>query len=236
VVYWVHVELTYGRWFADYRQRLTVAACLAVAAAMVLLMIGVSVAVKRVPWRRVQPAEIYELSPPGEPERERRRRLADLLVGARAVARARGRSSSRRARPPRAIRNAPGAGLFLLGLIHFAARIASVVRSKMAPWRRTAHHHQNPVPHPGTRTCGTASRWRGQRRDGPHQPDHRGSVSAGRLGQQRPHPFLLPTRPDPSEAGLLRNFLGITSSRASCVINVGPWPWFLASAYSARPY
>jgi hypothetical protein len=61
---------------------LTVAACLAVAAAMVLLMIGVSVAVKRVPWRelpkmlgwRVQTtAEIYELSPPNEPERERRR-------------------------------------------------------------------------------------------------------------------------------------------------------------------
>ena len=86
VVYWVHVELTYGRWFADYRQRLPVVACLAVAAAMVLLMIGVSVAVKRVPWRELpgmlgwrsaipkpQPAEIYELLPPREPERERRR-------------------------------------------------------------------------------------------------------------------------------------------------------------------
>ena len=86
VVYWVHVELTYGRWFADYRQRLPVVACLAVAAAMVLLMIGVSVAVKRVPWRELpgrlgwpaavpkpQHAEVYELSPPVERERERRR-------------------------------------------------------------------------------------------------------------------------------------------------------------------
>jgi hypothetical protein len=86
VVYWVHVELTYGRWFAAYRQHLTVGACLAVAATMVLLMIGVSVAVKRVRWRELpemlgrpavsakpHPAEIYELAPQQEPELQRRR-------------------------------------------------------------------------------------------------------------------------------------------------------------------
>lgn len=49
VVYWVHIELTYGRWFSNYKERLTLWQVLAVSAAMIALMVGVSLAVKRTP-------------------------------------------------------------------------------------------------------------------------------------------------------------------------------------------
>jgi uncharacterized membrane protein len=49
-VYWVHIELTYGRWFMNYKQRLMLWQVLAASVAMVALMVGVSLAVKRTPW------------------------------------------------------------------------------------------------------------------------------------------------------------------------------------------
>ena len=70
VVYWAHIELTYGRWFADYRQKLSPGVVLIVAAAMVALMVGVSLAFRRVQWhlipqmigwRRMAPANVYTL-------------------------------------------------------------------------------------------------------------------------------------------------------------------------------
>lgn len=47
VVYWVHVDLEYGPWFAPYRQKFGVLGCLLVAAAMIPAMIGVSIAFTR---------------------------------------------------------------------------------------------------------------------------------------------------------------------------------------------
>ena len=47
IVYWVHVDLEYGPWFAAYRQTLSVPQVLAAALAMIVCMIGVSVGVTR---------------------------------------------------------------------------------------------------------------------------------------------------------------------------------------------
>jgi len=50
-VYWVHVELLYGRWLSMYKQSLTVWGCVAVSAALVLAMVGMSAVIRR--FRRV---------------------------------------------------------------------------------------------------------------------------------------------------------------------------------------
>jgi uncharacterized membrane protein len=52
VVYWVHIELVYGRWFEAYRGRLEVWQCVAVSAALMAAMLGLSLAVTRSPWLR----------------------------------------------------------------------------------------------------------------------------------------------------------------------------------------
>ena len=49
-VYWVHVELLYGRWFSSYKGSLTIWECLAASAALLAAMVGMSAAIKR--WRR----------------------------------------------------------------------------------------------------------------------------------------------------------------------------------------
>jgi uncharacterized membrane protein len=46
-VYWVHVELVYGRWLSSYKERLTVWECVAASAALVLAMVGMSAAIRR---------------------------------------------------------------------------------------------------------------------------------------------------------------------------------------------
>jgi len=46
-VYWVHVELVYGRWFAAYKAQLAVWQCLAASAVLTLAMIGMSAAIRR---------------------------------------------------------------------------------------------------------------------------------------------------------------------------------------------
>ena len=73
LVYWVHIELVYGRLLENYRQRLTVGMTIAAAVALVILMVGVSVTVKRTQWRQLarkiglpvplrhEPAHIYTL-------------------------------------------------------------------------------------------------------------------------------------------------------------------------------
>jgi uncharacterized membrane protein len=45
IVYWVHVDLEYGPWFADYRLKLTVPEVLLSAAVLIVMMIGLSMAV-----------------------------------------------------------------------------------------------------------------------------------------------------------------------------------------------
>ena len=47
-VYWVHVELLYGRWFSPYKQSLTIWQCLAASAVLVVAMAGMSAAIRRV--------------------------------------------------------------------------------------------------------------------------------------------------------------------------------------------
>jgi uncharacterized membrane protein len=74
VVYWVHIELTYGRWFKHYRTNLGVWECTAAAALLVLLMIGVSLLVTRVSWRKRYDAFLFRLHSkplPSEAELER---------------------------------------------------------------------------------------------------------------------------------------------------------------------
>ena len=46
-VYWVHVELVYGRWFAAYKSQLAVWQCVAATAVMTLAMVGMSAAIRR---------------------------------------------------------------------------------------------------------------------------------------------------------------------------------------------
>jgi hypothetical protein len=50
-VYWVHVELIYGRWFSSYKGSLTIGECLAASALLVLAMVGMSAAIRRLRWR-----------------------------------------------------------------------------------------------------------------------------------------------------------------------------------------
>jgi uncharacterized membrane protein len=66
-VYWVHVELVYGQSTLWLHQRLTPLQCVFASAALVLLMVGMAWAIRRLPWRqwwrertarfRSQPAE-----------------------------------------------------------------------------------------------------------------------------------------------------------------------------------
>jgi uncharacterized membrane protein len=53
VVYWTHVELEYGRLAADYRQTFGPFGTFLVALVMVVLMLGVSLAFRRIPWHRI---------------------------------------------------------------------------------------------------------------------------------------------------------------------------------------
>ena len=48
VVYWVHVDLEYGPWFAAYRQKLGVVGCIAVSLLLIPVMVGVSVGFTRI--------------------------------------------------------------------------------------------------------------------------------------------------------------------------------------------
>jgi uncharacterized membrane protein len=70
-VYWVHIELVYGRWFNNYKERLTAWECATAAAALLLLMTGMSAAIMRVRWAgsaaSPSPAEIPAPHKPAAP-------------------------------------------------------------------------------------------------------------------------------------------------------------------------
>lgn len=53
-VYWVHVELVYGRWFSFYKARLGVWECVTASAMLVLAMVGMSAAIRRVRRKSTQ--------------------------------------------------------------------------------------------------------------------------------------------------------------------------------------
>jgi uncharacterized membrane protein len=46
-VYWVHVELLYGRWLSSYKGSLTIGGCLTASMVLVLAMVGMSAAIRR---------------------------------------------------------------------------------------------------------------------------------------------------------------------------------------------
>ena len=51
-VYWIHVELVYGWWFSAYKEALTVWQCVAAAAALMVLMVAMSAAIRCTPWKK----------------------------------------------------------------------------------------------------------------------------------------------------------------------------------------
>ena len=74
LVYWVHVDLEYGPWFAKYRQHLNVPEVLVSAAVMIACMLGLSIAWTAVRKRRqpeAEPISVVEL--PLRSEEKRRR-------------------------------------------------------------------------------------------------------------------------------------------------------------------
>ncbi len=50
-VYWVHIELVYGRWFWFYKERLSPWQSLMAASVLVVLMVGMAWAIRNLPWR-----------------------------------------------------------------------------------------------------------------------------------------------------------------------------------------
>lgn len=42
IVYWVHIELVYGRWFGGFKEQLTIAQCVAGAVALIIAMVALS--------------------------------------------------------------------------------------------------------------------------------------------------------------------------------------------------
>lgn len=66
MVYWVHIELVYGRWFGAWKDSLTIAQCAIAGVVLIIAMIGLSVV-----WRRIRkngwPLVIW--APPAEARR-----------------------------------------------------------------------------------------------------------------------------------------------------------------------
>ena len=74
LVYWVHVDLEYGPFFAKYRQHLSVPAVLTSAAVMIVCMLGLSVAFTRVKGRLRHKGELVPMVEyPLRSEEQRRR-------------------------------------------------------------------------------------------------------------------------------------------------------------------
>ena len=68
LVYWVHVELVYGRWFWFYKERLTVPQCVGCAVVLVALMAGLSILRTRTKGKRLFRFSIPRFAP-RQPER-----------------------------------------------------------------------------------------------------------------------------------------------------------------------
>ena len=57
LIYWVHIELVYGRWFGPWKERLTNIECAFAAAAVMLLMLALSVT--RTRWKSLPFANAF---------------------------------------------------------------------------------------------------------------------------------------------------------------------------------
>jgi len=66
-VYWVHIELVYGRWFGFWKEQMTIGQCAAMAVFITVLMIGLAWALKQNwQWPSLRLGSIY---PAAEPRR-----------------------------------------------------------------------------------------------------------------------------------------------------------------------
>jgi len=64
-VYWIHIELVYGRWFGFWKEQLTIAQCSVMAACMILVMIAISWVLKQKwQWPSLRLGGIYAAPEP----------------------------------------------------------------------------------------------------------------------------------------------------------------------------
>jgi hypothetical protein len=64
LVYWVHIELVYGRWFGSWKESLTAAECAAVSLVLIVGMIGLSWARTNWRWPDIRFGSFYTASVP----------------------------------------------------------------------------------------------------------------------------------------------------------------------------
>jgi fucose 4-O-acetylase-like acetyltransferase len=64
LVYWVHIELVYGRWFGYFKERLDVAQCVFFSIVLILCMIGLSVVQTRLKKTRWSEWRTWFNAPP----------------------------------------------------------------------------------------------------------------------------------------------------------------------------
>jgi uncharacterized membrane protein len=67
LVYWVHIELVYGRWFGSWKENLNTAQVIGCAAILIMLMIGLSVLKTR--WSKIEWSSVLAPSRPFSPPR-----------------------------------------------------------------------------------------------------------------------------------------------------------------------
>ena len=67
LVYWVHIELVYGRWFGAWKESLPVARCAVAAVILIAVMVGLSVL--KTHWKAIRAALAWFGNMPPAPER-----------------------------------------------------------------------------------------------------------------------------------------------------------------------
>jgi fucose 4-O-acetylase-like acetyltransferase len=67
IVYWVHIEIVYGRWFGSWKQNLTSGQCVLFAVVLTIAMLGLSIASTR--WKGFQIRSLFPALAVPEPRR-----------------------------------------------------------------------------------------------------------------------------------------------------------------------
>ena len=67
LVYWVHIELVYGRWFGGFKENLTIAQCALFSITLIMAMVGLSYLRTNGRWTSLRFAPMF----PGQPEPRR---------------------------------------------------------------------------------------------------------------------------------------------------------------------
>jgi uncharacterized membrane protein len=63
LVYWVHIELVYGRWFGSWKESLSVAQCAVAALVLILMMIGLSYVKTNGRWPAFRLGDVVPVEP-----------------------------------------------------------------------------------------------------------------------------------------------------------------------------